>query len=542
VLDLASSDSGQLRLTNEFVDLSEALHLVAETGRQLACDKGLGWRADLPKSGPWVWGDRKRLRQVVLNLVHNAVKFTAQGQVRLELETDPDSVTVAVCDTGLGIPAEEQHVIFEEFRRSERSMARGYGGLGLGLAICKRLVEMHGGTIGVRSSGKEGAGSTFYFTLPTVQPPAAQVQPRAVSPLAEESVLVLTHRAGSGRRLQEHLAGRGFDVQTAFMDETSDWLSWLVASPPGAIVVDVSVTPHQGWGVLKLIKGHPKTRHVPVLFCSLSPDGGSVLEFDYLTKPIELAELTRALDEHWLVPDAGHEPRTILIVDDDPGTLEMHARIVQTHSPFYRVLRAQNGLGALDALQRERINLVLLDLVMPEMDGFCVLEAMREHEATRSIPVIVLTGQVMTEKEMARLDRGVVTVLSKGLFSLEETLAHVDAALERHRKLSGETQRLVRQAMAYIHEHYADCISRTEVARHVALSEDYLTCCFRKELGVTPIAYLNRYRVDRAKHLLADTNKSITEIAMEVGFSDSGYFSRVFRREVGISPEAYRRA
>jgi AraC-like DNA-binding protein len=169
-----------------------------------------------------------------------------------------------------------------------------------------------------------------------------------------------------------------------------------------------------------------------------------------------------------------------------------------------------------------------------------VLEAMREREATRQIPVVVLTGQVLTEKEMARLNRGVATVLSKGLFSLEETLDHLDTALEGNRRLSGQAQRLVRQAMAYIHGHYAEPISRTDLARHVALSEDYLTACFRKELGVTPIAYLNRYRVHQAKQLLSDTSKSITEIALEVGFSDSGYFSRVFRREVGLSPEAYR--
>jgi AraC-like DNA-binding protein len=143
---------------------------------------------------------------------------------------------------------------------------------------------------------------------------------------------------------------------------------------------------------------------------------------------------------------------------------------------------------------------------------------------------------------MARLNRGVATVLSKGLFSLEETLAHVDAALERNRRLSVQAQRLVRQAMAYIHSHYAKPICRTDLARHVALSEDYLTACFRKELGITPIAYLNRYRVHQARQLLTATSKSVTEIALEVGFSDSGYFSRVFRREVGLSPEAYRQA
>jgi signal transduction histidine kinase/AraC-like DNA-binding protein len=542
VLDLASSDAGQLRLANEYVDLSEALRLVAETGQQLAFQKGLGWHADLPESGPWVWGDRTRLRQVVLNLVNNAIKFTAQGQVCLELESGPDSVTVGVHDTGLGLPPEEQPFIFDEFRRSERSIAHGYGGLGLGLAICKRLVEMHGGTIGVESSGEEGAGSTFYFTLPTVHPPVAQTPPSAISPPTEQSVLVLTNRAGSGERLQEHLDERGFDVQTAFMDETPDWLSRLVTSPPGTIVIDVSATPHQGWAALKSIKSHPRTQHLPVLFYSLSPDGGAVLEFDYLTKPIELADLTSALDQRWLAPGADQAFNTVLIVDDDANTLDMHARIVQAHSPSHRVLTARNGLEALDILQRDRVDLVLLDLMMPELDGFGVLEAMREKEATREIPVVVLTGQVLTEKEMVRLNRGVATVLSKGLFSLEETLAHVDTALERNRRLSDEAQRLVRRAMAYIHTHYAEPISRTDLARHVALSEDYLTACFRKELGVTPIAYLNRYRVSQAKQLLAGTGKSVTEIALEVGFSDSGYFSRVFRREVGLSPEAYRQA
>jgi AraC-like DNA-binding protein len=128
------------------------------------------------------------------------------------------------------------------------------------------------------------------------------------------------------------------------------------------------------------------------------------------------------------------------------------------------------------------------------------------------------------------------------LFSLDETLVHVNTALERNRKLSNEAQRLARQAMAYIHERYTDPISRADLAQHVALSDDYLTFCFRKEFGVTPIAYLNRYRVNQAKHLLSNTHKSITEIALEVGFSDSGYFSRIFRREVGVSPTAYRQA
>lgn len=541
VLDLASSEAGQLRLTHEFVDLGQELRLVAETGRQLAADKGLAWRADLPESGPWVWGDRTRLRQVALNLIYNAVKFTATGEISLQLKADEGSVAVSVRDTGIGIPPEEQEAVFDEFRRSERSITRGYSGLGLGLAICKRLVELHGGAISLYSSGQDGAGSTFTFTLPTVPPPAQRPPQSATHAATNQDVLVLTHHAGAGERLRDHLQQRGFAVHMALMEQPADWQSRLAASSPAAVVLDVSAASDQAWRVLRAIKSNPATQGMPVLLYTLSPDSGSVLELDYLTKPIELAELTRALDQHWLNAGAAGPGRTILVVDDDPHTLEMHGRIVQAHSPANRVLTARGGREALALLERERVDLVLLDLMMPEMDGFEVLEALRARAATRAIPVIVVTGQTLTEADMIRLNRGVAKVLGKGLFGLDETLAHIDAALARRRELSSEAQRLVRQAMAYLHEHYAEPISREDLARRVGLSDDYLTSCFHKELGLTPIAYLNRYRVQQAKQLLAYTHKSITEIALDVGFSNSSYFSRIFRRETGMSPEAYRR-
>jgi YesN/AraC family two-component response regulator len=284
------------------------------------------------------------------------------------------------------------------------------------------------------------------------------------------------------------------------------------------------------------------SRDAPPIPAPVTATEAAVLEFDYLTKPIEVAELTRALDQHWLAGGEGAAARTFLVVDDDPDTLEMHARIVQSRSASYRALKARNGVEALQVLDEENVDLVLLDLMMPEMDGFAVLEAMRDRQATRDIPVVVVTGQTLTESEMARLNLGVTKVLSKGVFSLEETLSHLDAALERRREVSGEAQRLVRQAMAYMQAHYAEQLSREEVAAHVGLSDDYLSACFRKELGLTPIAYLNRYRVQQARSLLKNTHKSVTEIALEVGFSGSSYFSRIFHRETGMSPAEFRRA
>jgi YesN/AraC family two-component response regulator len=234
--------------------------------------------------------------------------------------------------------------------------------------------------------------------------------------------------------------------------------------------------------------------------------------------------------------------RAILVVDDEPDTLEMHARIVQAHSSSNRIIKAHNGKEALEILHREIIDLILLDLQMPEMDGFEVLEVIRGLESTRKIPVIVLTGKNLTEADMQRLNQGVATVLGKGLFSIEETITHISSALEHKRRLSGEAQRLVRSAMAYLHENFAEAISRPDIARHVGITEDHLTFCFRQELGTTPIEYLQRYRINQARRLLKESQQTITEIALNVGFSDSGYFSRIFRRETGMSPEMFRRS
>jgi signal transduction histidine kinase/DNA-binding response OmpR family regulator/ABC-type sugar transport system substrate-binding protein len=545
VLDLASSETGQLKLAREPLDLGLVISVVSETGAQMARDKGLTWEANVPAMLPKVWGDRTRLRQVAINLITNAIKFTARGKVALNVEIGADQVKISVSDTGLGIPVKEQQVIFDEFRQSERTTARGYGGLGLGLAICKRLVELHGGQIGVKSSGDEGGGSTFYFTLPILEKREATPEPVAAPPTNQpQTVLLLAEEVGHGDRLREHLREQGFEVDVCLVNGNTDLFSELLTTPPGAVVMDAGLASERGWEILKVLKGNPATQDVPVLFYSLTEEGdtGFMLEMDYLMKPVETGALAQALARQGItdIKEDGEE-KTVLIVDDEPGILEMHARMVQAQSSGYRILKARDGREALTTLAHSRVDLVLLDLMMPEIDGFGVLEAMRRSEFTRDVPVIVLTAQVLSETDMARLNQGVATVLGKGLFNAQETLAHMEAALARNRKLGNEAQRLVRKAMAYLHTHYAELVSREGVARYVGVSESYLTRCFHQETGVTPMVYLNRYRVNKAKELLLNGEKSVTEVAMAVGFSDSNYFGRVFRREVGVSPGAFRR-
>lgn len=541
VLDLASSEAGQLRLTYDYVDLSQVMRTVGEIGRQLAEEKGLTWREAIPEQGPWVWGDRTRLQQVALNLVVNAVKFTAQGYVRLNLRDEGGTAVVSVQDTGLGLPPEEQERVFDEFQRTERSIHRGYGGIGLGLAICKRLVAMHGGEIGVHSSGIEGEGSEFYFRLPTIAAPAAKPRRVKTAPRTRLRVMVLSAQ-GVSDSLRRYLSQRGFKVRMFPITESATWSAELLSKSFDAVVLDVAQGKAEGWQALRLLKANPTTRDIPVLFYAATDRSGAILELNYLTKPLELADLTRALDQCWLAGGTAATSRTILVVDDDPHTLDLHARLVQSQAPTHRVLRARSGKEALEILNENGVDLVLLDLMMPEMDGFEVLEAMQVNQRMRAIPVIVITGKTLTEHDMTRLNQGVATVMSKGMFNPEETLAHLEAALERRRRLSDQAQALVRKAMAYIHSHYADPLTREELARFVGMSDDYLTYCFRQELGMTPIDYLNRYRVLQAQRLLRETNQSITTIALEVGFSSSSYFSRMFRRLTGRSPDEYRRA
>jgi signal transduction histidine kinase/DNA-binding LacI/PurR family transcriptional regulator/AraC-like DNA-binding protein len=538
VLDLAHGQMWQLQLVKKPLDLGEILKAVALIGEQMAHAKGLSWRAEIPKL-PKVLGDSTRLQQVIMNLVTNAVKFTAHGQVTLKAQTDGERVTVSVSDTGLGVPVAEQQVIFDEFRQSERTATRGYGGLGIGLAICRQLVELHGGQIGVASSGEEDGGSTFYFALPAMSVQAAEESARETR---SRAVLLLTMCASGAMHLQEHLTREGFEVNAMSIDETPDWLSMVLASPPGAVVLDFQPASERGWELIETLKGNPATQDVPVLFYSLFQEqgSGSMLALDYSTKPMRTEALAQALRRHGLGNGECPENRTILVVDDDPAILEMHARIVQTHLPDCRVLRASNGRIALELMQQGPPALVLLDLMMPELDGMGVLKAMQENERTRGIPVVVLTAQRLTQEDMAQLNRGVAAVLEKGIFNTQETLMHIEQALARNKRLGSETQRTVRKVMAYIHEHYAEPISREKMAYDAGVSVRHLTRCFCQEVGISPTTYLNRYRIKQAKRLLDGGDKNITEVAEAVGFSSGSYFGQVFRREVGTSPRDYR--
>ena len=540
VLDLGRSQMGQLALTRELLNLADLVADVVPLGEQLARDKGLGWQVRLVDPLPYVWGDRARLRQVALNLLSNAAKFTNQGEIIFAVDSDGETVTLSVEDTGLGVPLDEQDAIFSEFRQTQRTTMRGYGGMGLGLAISRRLVEMHGGEIGLHSSGQEGSGATFHFTLPVV---ATRLSAREHDPVDwREAALIVSQGGADSSALRDYLEERGFKAIQISVGGSDQWLAQVRLSKPGAIVLDCreSVT----WCVrlMQVLQQDADTRDIPVLlYRAASADASMVLDVSCLSKPLDEGALLQFLDQRGITPDAVAETGpTLLVVDDEPDFLWLHVRQLQALLPRAQILTAQTGHEALQAVERTPPDLILLDLMMPELDGFAVLEALRSHEPTRAIPVIVLTACTLTEDVMARLSQGVTAVLSKGVYTEAETLQRVEEILARTRRLGSEAQRIARQAVVYIHAHYAEPVTRDDLARHVNVSARYLTRCFREEMGITPVDYLNRYRVERARQLLLQSGDTVTEIALAVGFSSSSYFSRVFRQETGVSPTEYR--
>jgi signal transduction histidine kinase/DNA-binding LacI/PurR family transcriptional regulator/DNA-binding response OmpR family regulator len=544
VLDLGRSQLGQLKINLKMVDLGDLLREVEQMGEMMARDKDLSWRAQIPSDIPPIKGDRTRLRQILLNLISNATKFTLYGEVSLLVTCGDREVTIAVSDTGLGIPLEDQKNIFDEFHQSERTAARGYGGMGLGLAITRKLVELHGGKINLISTGKEGSGTTFYFTLPVqlCDNPIEEAN-EAEEIVTDSCVLVISPSQRSAQQLVDYLDRQGYRVNVAIGPD-SQWLDRALQNPCSAIVITCDFESDWGWEVMQRLKSQPDKQDLPILFYTLmdESDRGAFLDLNMMAKPFKADLVLHMIHQQGIFSGGDHNKiQTVLVVDDEVEFLRLHTQIIHDHLPNCRVMEAKNGQMALDVMHRIQPDLVLLDLMMPEMDGFGVLEAMQAQHSLRSIPVIVMTGQVLTEEMMLRLNRCVAGILNKGVFSVEETLNKIEHSLSRDKRLGSEPQRIARRTMVFIHKNYAEAVSRTDIAKSIGVNERYLTHCFRQEVGVTPMGYLNRYRVKVAVDLLDAGKKSITEIGLEVGFSSSAHFSRVFSQHMGVSPREYLR-
>jgi CheY-like chemotaxis protein/nitrogen-specific signal transduction histidine kinase len=438
VLDLSKIEAGKMELYLETFDIPGIVAEVVATADALiqkndnrlvvSVDPALGeMRADVTK-----------VRQALFNLLSNAAKFTREGEIRLalDLEGDPSEgwVRIAVSDTGIGIPADKLEHVFGEFSQASDETSRDFGGTGLGLTITRRFCEMMGGEIRVDS--KLGEGSTFTIRLPLEVSSAEEERepaPVAVSPQpdSERTVLVIDDDPTALDLLGRTLQGAGLRVVTA--SEGREALRLAHSLVPAAITLDVRMPGMDGWQVLEELKRDPVTRHIPVIMVTMTDDRGlgvSLGATEFLTKPVRRDQLVQLLDRH---TGEGTLPRA-LVVDDLEENRTLLRRALENEG--WHVREAENGREALARIDEEAPSLILLDLMMPVMDGFEFVVEMRKRGMKPEIPIVVVTAKNLTEEDRSRLNGGIVGLIEReGLDhdSLGEFIRAQAEAVERAR-------------------------------------------------------------------------------------------------------------
>ncbi len=525
LLDLSRAEIDELDLYPERLDprpvLDDAFHSLADQ----AASNDVDWRLRLPDRLPMIQADPVRLRQILLNLLSNAHRFTERGHITLGAEVVPPHLHFWVEDTGLGVPTDQQERIFEPFVTAEGD-GGPLSGIGLGLSITRRLVMLHRGSMSLDS--QPGQGSTFhiYLPLPSLSDPtvsvAEQAQPVMLFISASDQPTVEIMELCQRQKLALHRLQSSEDMDAVLRQVRPAALAWdLLGARPN------------DWAMVRRLRNHPRLCQLPFVLYAQAQLGPTSI----VTKPGSSQALLDALYTACPAESAG----SILIVDDDPCARSLHQQVVSQGLPGYTVRMAENGRAALDSMASEIPSLVMLDLMMPKMDGFDVLDQMRADPRTRHVPVVILSNKLLTLDDVKRLEQhALVTLQNKGILTEAEIAAALNRALFSSDTLPQQTSALVKRAVAYLHQNYARPLARWEIAEAIGVSEDYLSRVFNRELGLSPWDYVNRYRIYQAQELLRRTSGSIRVIAHQVGFKDQAYFSRVFRNIAGVSPGKFR--
>jgi PAS domain S-box-containing protein len=428
ILDLSKIEAGKMELFLETFDVPALIDEVVSTVQPLV-DKNKNTlviqRAD--NLGD-MYADLTKVRQGLFNLLSNASKFTEAGAITLnvtgEVVNEEEWLTFSVSDTGIGMTPEQIEGLFEAFSQAEASTARKYGGTGLGLTITKRFCEMMGGAISVESQA--GVGSTFTIRLPAkvagakpepLQPQKLQAQP---APDGISTVLVIDDDPSVHTLINKYLSDEGFRVVTAMGGE--EGLQLARELRPDAITLDVLMPDLDGWAVLTILKADPQLAHIPVIMLTIVEDkdmGYMLGAIDHITKPIERNRLVAVLKKY----QTQQQPSKVLVVEDNPETREMMCRTLEKEG--WLVAEAENGRIALERVTESQPALILLDLMMPEMDGFEFVTQLRQNQAWRTIPIVVVTAKDLTAEDRIRLNSSVTKVLQKGAHSREDLLAQV---------------------------------------------------------------------------------------------------------------------
>lgn len=530
LLDLSRAEIDELDLSLDLLDplplLHEAFHAIADHNTNPEID----WRMEVPERLPLIRADAVRLRQILLNLLSNASKFTTRGHVALGAEVAPPYVHFWTSDTGLGIPAEQQERIFEPFVAIEQDQ-RIAGGIGLGLSITRHLVALHGGKMNLESEIGKGSKFHFYIPLPALEQEQASI---------ENAQPVLLLLSSSGRPAEEIQAiCRRQELQICLVTNLQELEAAFSNTRPMAVAWDLTKAKPGDWDLVRRLRHHPSISQAPFIVYGQQPYGSSLALglTSFVVKSPNRQTLLDTLNTLCPANTAG----TLLIVDDDSEARLSLQSLVEHGLPGCTTHQAEDGETALAFMEHEVPALVLLDMVMPGLSGADVLDRMRADPRLRQVPVIILSRKSLTQEDVRRLEHHARVIFqSKGVWTEAETIAALNRVLFGADTLPAHTSALVKGAIAYMHQNYSRSFSRWEIAESIGVSEDYLTRVFNREIEISPWDYLNRYRIMQSMSLLRETDQSIGAIARAVGFKDQAYFSRVFRQQNGVSPQAYR--
>lgn len=442
ILDIAKVESGKMELRYESFSVNQSISEVEMVIKPLIEKKRQKFSLKIDKDISLIKADKVKFKQILYNLISNASKFTPEeGDIFLAAEVtgqEKDScLKLSVTDTGIGIKEEDYERIFSEFEQVDSSFSRKYEGTGLGLALTKRLTELHGGEILVES--KEGKGSTFTVIIPLTEPFGLVEPIEPLKPMEEAAydvdilkkkdtkaplILIVEDDRATSEILTLYLAEAGYRIAHAYNGE--DALKRIRELEPFAMLLDVMLPGKDGWEVLQEVKSDSELKDIPVIMCSVIDNmelGFTLGASDYLLKPVSRTALLNKLENLSFASKKGRRPVNILCIDDHEAVLELLTSILEPAG--YNVITANSGKQGIENAINYKPDLIILDLMMPEVDGFEAARTLKDNPATMNIPILILTAKDLTVDDRLKLAGKVDDFIQKSPFSKEDLLMHI---------------------------------------------------------------------------------------------------------------------
>lgn len=425
ILDLSKIEAGKMTLSISELDIKELANSVMTTATGLVKDKPVQLRNQIPDGLPLVIGDHTRVRQVLLNLVSNAAKFTEKGSITLQaqpiLNDGKAELMITVKDTGIGIDESDRHKLFQEFSQVDDSPTRKSGGTGLGLSICRSLIEMHGGRIGLLESIID-EGSTFFFTLPVVE-----AQLPATLPERENLILAIDEDPQVIAVYSRYLESTDYSIES--LPHQPDLAGKIAEMQPHILIIDVAAKSYNAWDLISQLKQSVQTSSIPILVCSMLDQREKAAEAgvsEYLLKPFLQDELIQTI--HRL--QATQSTIRALVIDDNEEDVRLIYRLLENQSRYHLESAADSG-AALTVLLQTPIDVIILDLFLQGVSGFSFLEQLQNHKLFSKIPVIVMTGADLTAEQHESLAAYGHLFLTKGFLRPGDLINALENAIKQ---------------------------------------------------------------------------------------------------------------